>query len=113
MGRKARFPERHTIGYRKRTTTHDGMSEVESWADAVPLKVYGWGPPNPVDVTRAEQTGTQHDLDVYCREAPTQHRDMLVVNGVEWLVQGEPDDYRFGPFGYEPGVRVRLFRAEG
>lgn len=106
-------PEPFTVGYRKLSKSSGGMSSKESWEPAVELKVFGWGPPSPDDVIRAEQTGTKHELDVYCRSSPTKHRDKLVVNGVEWLVQGEPDDYRFGPFGFTPGVRVRLMRAVG
>ncbi|GAA1579294.1 hypothetical protein [Leucobacter aridicollis] len=105
--------ERFTVGYRERLMSTGGMAPKESWKPAVDLEVFGWGPPAPDDVVRAEQTGTKHELDVYCRSSPTKHRDKLVVNGVEWFVQGEPDDYRFGPFGFDAGVRVRLSRVEG
>lgn len=113
MGRRGSFPERHIVGFRKLTLVDDGMSQTETWADPVDLPVYGWGPPSPDDVVRAEQTGVTHVLDVFCAESPTGHKDKLIVNGVEYSVQGTPDDYRFGPFGYQPGVRVRLSKGVG
>ena len=107
------LPERFEVGHRVRSMSHDGMSQVESWAEPVPVRVYGWAPPAPDDVVRVEQTGVTHQLDVYALDLAVKHRDVLVINGVEWFVQGEPDDYRFGPFGFRPGVRVRVFRAVG
>lgn len=105
--------ERFTIGHRVRSATTGGMAPKESWAAPVDVKVYGYAPPSSDDVTRAEQTGVKHDLDVYCRAPFTKHHDKLVINGAEWLVQGDPDDFRFGPFAWAAGVRIRLSRAEG
>lgn len=107
------FPEPFTVGWKKRTATHDGMSQKESWGTATSISVYGWGPPSPDDVIRAEQTGVKHVLDVYCKSAATKHRDKLTVNGVDYFVEGTPDDFNFGPFGFQPGVRIRLSRVVG
>lgn len=105
--------ERWTVGHRVRTVTDDGMSTVEDWRPAVDVKVFSLSPPNPDDVIRAEQTGVKHELDVLSRTAFAHHRDKLVFNGVEWFVQGEPDDYTHGPFKFAPGFRTRLARVEG
>lgn len=107
------FPEPFSVGWCKRTEVFDGMSTVEGWDDPVELKVYGWAPPAPDDVIRAEQTGVEDMLDVYMADSPTGHRDKLIIQGVEYLVRGGPDDYRFGPFGFRPGVRVRVSRVVG
>lgn len=107
------FPERFTVGWRERTRVHDGMSWVDGHADPVDKPVFGWGPPAPDDILRAEQTGTEAHLDVYCRVPFAKHRDKLIINGVEWDVEGDPDDYRHGPFGFTPGVRVRCKRVVG
>lgn len=107
------FPEPYKVGHRVRSVTHDGMAQGEAWAAATDLPVYGWGPPSPDDVLRAEQTGVEHVLDVYCKQAATKHRDKLIVNGVEYFVQGEPDDFNHGPFGFKPGVRIRLSKVVG
>lgn len=107
------FPERFTVGHMVRSVSHDGMSEVESWADPVDVKIICWFPPGPDDIVRAEQTGTRHELNVLCKTPFTAHRDRLVINGVEWLVQGEPDDYMHGPFGFDAGYRIRCARLEG
>lgn len=107
------FPEPFVVQHRVRTRVHDGMSWVDGHADPVDLKVFGWAPPAPDDITRPEQTGEVHVLDVYMREPVTAHRDLLIIQGVEYVVQGSPDDYRYGPFGFRPGVRVRVSRAVG
>lgn len=107
------IPERFTVEHMVRSVVHDGMSEVESWAAPVDVRVMGWAPPGPDDVVRAEQTGVVDELNVYSSKPFGAHRDKLVINGLEWLVQGGPDDYRFGPFGFRPGARLRCVRAVG
>lgn len=107
------FPEPFTIGHCVRTVTDDGMSSVESWADAVPVPVMGWSPPGPDDIVRTEQTGVVDELNVYSSKPFGSHRDKLIIMGLEWMVQGGPDDYRFGPFGFTPGARLRCVRGEG
>lgn len=89
------------------------MAWVDGYADPVVKPVFGWGPPAHDDVTRAEMTGTVSLLDVYAREPFCSHGDVLVIQGLEYTVQGDPADYRFGPFGFAPGVRVRCRRSEG
>ncbi|KUF05704.1 hypothetical protein AUL38_16040 [Leucobacter sp. G161] len=109
----APFPELHPVGFRKRSAEHDGMSDVESWADPVELPVYAIAPPVQDDVTRPERTGFTHVLDLYMSSSPSGHRDVFVVHGGEYFAEGVPDDFNFGPFGFKPGVRVRLMRTEG
>lgn len=107
------FPELYTVGYMKRSTVHDGMSEVESWAAPVDLPVIAIAPPVQDDITRPERTGYTHVLDLLMKTSPSGHRDKFMVNGEEFFAEGVPDDFTLGPFGFEPGVRVRLMRAEG
>ena len=113
MANPASIPERYTVGYKVRSSSHDGMSEVESWADPVELPVYAIAPPVQDDITRPERTGFTHVLDLYMKSSPSGHRDKFVVNGVEYFAEGVPDDFNFGPFGFRPGVRVRLMKAVG
>lgn len=107
------FPEPYKVGYRKRSSRHDGMSQVESWADPVDLPVIAIAPPVQDDVTRPERTGYTHVLDLYMVSSPSGHRDKFVVHGEEYFAEGVPDDFNFGPFGFKPGVRVRLMKAVG
>ena len=107
------FPELYKVGFRKRSVTPGRMAEVESWAEPVELKVIAIAPPVQDDITRPERTGYTHVLDLLMRESPSGHRDKFVVHGVEYFAEGEPDDFKFGPFGFTPGVRVRLMRAVG
>lgn len=107
------FPEPFSVGHMVRTTADDGMSTVEAWLPAIDVPVMGWAPPGPDDIVRAEQTGVIDELNVYSSKPFGAHRDKLIINGLEWIVQGGPDDYRFGPFGFTPGVRLRCVRLEG
>lgn len=107
------FPELYKVGFRKRSTGHDGMAQAETWADAVELPVISISPPTQDDVTRPERTGYTHVLDLLMRESPSGHRDKFVVHGVEYFAEGEPDDFRFGPWWAGAGVRVRLMKAAG
>lgn len=107
------FPEPHTVGYMKRSAAHDGMSEVESWSDPVDLPVIAIAPPEQDDITRPERTGYTHVLDLYMKSSPSGHRDKFVVHGEEYSAEGVPDNFNFGPFGFNPGVRVRLMKAVG
>lgn len=107
------FPELYTVGYRKRSMAHDGMSQAESWAPEVELPVISISPPTQDDITRPERTGYTHVLDLLMASSPSEHRDKFVVHGVEYFAEGEPEDFKFGPFGFKPGVRVRLMKAVG
>lgn len=107
------FPEPFKVGFRKRSVVNDGMSEVESWGPVVELPVFAIAPPVQDDVTRPERTGFVHVYDLLMRVSPSGHRDKFVVHGEEYFAEGVPDDFKFGPFGFEPGVRVRLMRAVG
>lgn len=40
-------------------------------------------------------------------------RDRVDYNGDLYDVDGAPENFNTGPFGFAPGVRVRLMRTEG
>ena len=40
-------------------------------------------------------------------------RDRMVWQSVEYDVDDNPENYNYGPFGFTPGIRVRLIRREG
>lgn len=76
-------------------------------------KVYGWAPAGTDETATWRRTVTA-DLQLF---APPGFRctsqDAVVVDGVTYTVEGVPEDYTHGPFGWEPGIRVNLTRVEG
>lgn len=76
--------------------------------------VAAWYPPT-ADATRF--TGTRdaviHDLDVLATtDLGVKHNDHITIAGKKYRVEGDPEDFNHGPFGYQPGYRISLFRAE-
>lgn len=88
---------------------------VDVWADPVDWPVFGYGPgsndePNAVDRDRSDVLWT-----VY---APVggipNERDRVILDGVEYEVDGRPGDYSHSPFGRDVGQGVvKLKRIEG
>ena len=75
--------------------------------------VYGWAPAGTSEALDRQQQVT-HDLDLY---APSGFRvsvvDRVRVGDVVYDVSGEVQDFNHGPFGFRPGVRVKLNRVTG
>lgn len=85
---------------------------VDSWATAVDVDVYGWGPR-----ASTEPGGTQVivGLEVYAPASlAVGALDRMVVDGLEYVVDGDPGDYSRGPLGRSVGQKViNLKRVEG
>lgn len=80
-----------------------------AWHDR---EVYGWAPPTTREA-RSEGTVVQDvDLEIYAPTFPVDHRDQFRVLGKTYDVEGDPGDYDHGPFGYTPGMVVRLSRGD-
>lgn len=85
---------------------------VDTWADPVSVKVYGYGP--RFDST--EPGGTQVIVGLVIYAPPTMvvdPRDRFVVDGKTYVVDGELGDWTKGPFGFKPGITINLKRVEG
>lgn len=109
------FPLNQTIGHKVWSAgsvdTHG--NPVDTWAAAVDLAVYGYGPPAVRAETEPGGTQVISHLEVYGPSTPVDPRDRFVVDGILYEVAGESNDWDHGPFGYTPGVVVRLKRVEG
>lgn len=86
----------------------------EFWGDPVDRPVYAWAPAGTAEPFEVARDAVTWDLDLY---APAGFscgpRDRVVVDGSEFEVVGRVQDFTRGPFGWAPGVRVRLKMVEG
>lgn len=112
----ARFPAPWTVQTLKRTLGEpDRYGErEETFGPPVDQKVYGWSPPGVEDeVFSANRDAVVQDLDVY---APlgfdASPDDQMVIDGATFRVLGGTRDFNKGPFGFVPGVAVRVKRVK-
>ena len=111
------IPARHTVGVR---VFQPGIDEdahgnpVDGWADPVSVPVHGLSPGSD------EPHSTNRDLSVvewtvYAPAGTTVGpRDLVIVGGREFTVEGEVKDYTLGPWvNPVAGVVFELRRAEG
>lgn len=93
----------------------DGFGNVvPAWADPVETAVYGWAPASTSEPDIAGRSQVAWDLDLYAPpEFAATAADRIVVGSTEFEAVGIPEDFGYGPFGFVPGVRLRLRRIEG
>lgn len=111
------LPTPHTVGHRAFTPgVADGRGNVEGgWADPVDLRVHSVAP------GATDEPGTAaRDLSLiaWTIHAPAGTdvgpRDLIVVGGREYRVNGEMRDWTKGPWSMPiAGVVIELLRAEG
>ena len=104
----------YTVEHRAFTgTTRDARGNVtQTYADGVSRPVYGWGPPRSDEPTSGAVTALTVDLEVYSPTFEYGSQDRFVVGGNVFEVVGLPTDYDHGPFGYRPGMVIRLKRGQ-
>jgi hypothetical protein len=112
------LPTPYTIGHRAYSATgDDGFGNpVESWAAAVSRAVYAVAPGTPGEDYEVGRVSSRIPLIVLGPKTSlgTVHaRDRMVWAALEFEVDGEPGNFDFGPFGWAPGMRVRMIRVEG
>ena len=85
-GLMAAFPERWAVSHEARTT--GGLDEMN-----MPMEGF----------------------DLFCATPFAEHGDRVTVPGerLPFKVEGYPEDYNHGPFGFAPGYRINLVRVEG
>ena len=111
------YPLAQTIKHRVHDgTTRDSRGNViDSWADPVDVKVYGWY----ISSTHEPQIAGHDRLLVDAQVlAPESFRpgpkDRIELPGFgDYAVNGETEDYNHGPFGWRPGNVVNLRRVTG
>ena len=112
----AEFPLLFTVGHRVWSAGGEDAwgNTVEGWAEPVTKKVYGWGAPQT-----SEPKLAGHDRDIVELEllVPPDFvcsaRDRMVLDGVEYDVIGEPEQYSHNPFGWNPGGIINLRAVNG
>lgn len=93
----------------------DGFGNVTAaWADPVDAAVYGWAPAGTAEPDLSGRDEVTWDLDLYAPPGfPATPADRVWVGGVEFTAVGVAEAFNSGPFGFAPGVRLRLRRIEG
>lgn len=87
---------------------------VDTWAAPVDVDVYYYGPPTRIP-NDPEPGGTQiiHDIEVGAPTFVVGSRDRFVIENRTYEVTGDPQVWDNGPFGYQPGMVVKLRKVEG
>jgi hypothetical protein len=89
-------------------------NDIDAWAPpGVPQQVYGWGAAGSQEVNGWRSVVTS---DVILLAPPDFHcepKDHIVLDGVVYEVQGDPQRFNRGPFDFDPGVSVNLKHVEG
>lgn len=110
-------PTPHVVGHRvyEAGAVDSRGNVIDSWADEVPLAVHGIAPGS-----MSEPGNGSRDLSlvVWSVIAPAGtavgSKDLVVVGGREFRVDGEPRDWTLGPWDVSiAGVVIELIRAEG
>lgn len=114
---KARFPCRIPIGhevYSESATVDAHGNEVEDWADAVEVKVFGWEPPKSTEPAVAGHDRVIVDILLYApRSMNVGPHDRVILAGKRYEVIGDPGDPNNNPW-FVPGlVTINLKRVEG
>lgn len=112
------FPERFAVGLQVRSDGAAGFGgvAVESWAAAVDKPVYAVYPGTPGVDYEPGRSPSQIPMFVLASAdslGGVKARDRIVWNGATFQVEADAEDYNYGPFGFEPGVRVQMLRVEG
>jgi hypothetical protein len=112
------FPVLQSIGVRTYSTAgDDGFGNpVESWSNATTVAVYAVAPGTPGEDYEPGRIASRIPLVVLGPSSALSSigaRDLIVWGGREYEVDGEPENFDMGPFGFEPGCRVRMIRIEG
>lgn len=109
------FPLNQTIGHAIYTpgAVDSHNNPKDDWAAPVDVLVYGYGP--PIRTEEAEPGGTQviQGIQVLAPTFPVDPRDRFVIDTLTYMVIGETAVWDNGPFGFEPGMTIRLRRVEG
>ena len=111
-------PSPHTLGVRRFTAgaVDEFGNATDAWADPVPWRVRSVAP-----ATSDEPGGEHRDLSVVIYTVHADKtadvpgvRDLVVIDGKEYPVDGEPDDWTRGPWANPvAGVAVWVRRADG
>jgi hypothetical protein len=109
------IPTAQTVGHQVWSggTVDSHGNPVDTWAPAVEVAVYAYGPPAVRGEPEPSGTEVITHLEIYAPEFTVDPRDRFVVEGVTYETSGDLNQWSRGPFGYTPGIVIRLKRVEG
>lgn len=112
------FPERFTVSRHTYMQGAPGFGGVpaESWSAPSTVSVYAIYPGTPGEDYEAGRNPSLIPMFLLGSKdalGAVKARDRFTVNGDLFEVDGAIEDFTQGPFGWTPGVRVRLMRVEG
>lgn len=110
------MPTPFTIGIKRHQTgaTDAHGNKVESWAAPIYVGVYSIAPAMSNEPFEAGRELVITGLTVLApATVEIDRRDIVVIDGEDYTVEGEAGNWNQGPFGFEPGISVSLRRVEG
>ena len=111
------IPTPYTVGHR--VHSESGLdahnNAVDAWAAPAPLQVHAVAPGASVEAVRAGRDVSAVLWTVYAPAGTVVgSRDRIMWQGVEYAVQGQPDDWTHGPWvNPTAGVTIELAAWEG
>lgn len=110
------MPTPWTVTHRRwETTGADAQgNDTGTWTDS-PAPAYGWEVVSSVEEHDGHAARASTRIRLYAPSFPVSDRDVIILPGDdrEWLVDGEPQDWCHGPFGWRPGIVVALAHTKG
>lgn len=113
------FPTLWTVGWHTASTVQGGRGTVTTHtptldASGAAVKVYGWSPARQAETS---ETRVESDIDLYVPPTVTSRPGDVVDLPLDkslgqFEVVGYPEDWSYGPFGYQPGSVVKLKRVQ-
>ena len=106
------FPTAHTVTQRTPAASgeDDYGNPIEGWVE-VERAVYGWWVPGPGEEPEQDIEGRiVADVALVAPTFPVSSEDQFLIDGFDrpLRVEGLPQVYDNGPWGWKPGMRVNL-----
>lgn len=110
------YPTRYTVGWHTATTAQTGRGTTTTYAPLLTatgtqVKVIGWAPTRQAETT---ETRVESDIDLFVPPGVSSTAgDVVDLPSGRFEVVAYPEDWSFGPFGFQPGAVVKLKRVQG
>lgn len=109
------FPSPYSVDWQARVVGPPDAhgTTTFTYADPISVPVHGWAPPSPdQQPDQSDRAPVVIALHLTADDFPGGPKDRVTVGGQMFEQIGYPEDFRNGPFGFTPGVRVSLRRVE-
>lgn len=89
-------------------------NDIDAWSPpGTPQAIYGWGPSGSQEVNGWRSVVTSDATILAPPDFQCSPKDRIVLDGVVYEVQGDPQYFGRGPFDFNPGVVVNLRHIAG